>query len=134
MSYMKCPNMEAARIKIAAILKEHDLMGAVILAGQERSGFFQEVSPSWSCAIAEETPEGVGIRVRCRAEDYPSAQVQHECLAKTVNAFMGMLHVHQYIKQTIEGLMLMISRKFQINSVSSDEHLQMAVARKEEGA
>lgn len=133
MSYMKCSNMEAARVKIIAILKEHDLMGAVMIADQERSGFFQEVSPSWSCAIAEKTPQGVGIRVKCRREDYPSEQAQEKTLALTINGLMGMMHVHQFIGQTLAGVMQMISRRVDIRSVAFDQHIQQAEAR-EDGA
>lgn len=128
MSYMKCPNMEAARLKIVAILKEHDLMGTVMIAGKERCGFFQEVSPSWSCALAEETPEGVGIRVRCQKEDYASAAEQQTSLALTVNGIMGMLHVHQYIGETLTGIVQMIGRKFDFRSVTTDQHIQKARA------
>lgn len=128
MSYMKCPNMEAARLKIVAILKEHDLMGTVMIAGKERSGFFQEVSPSWSCALAEETPEGVGIRVRCQKEDYASAAEQQTSLALTVNGIMGMLHVHQYIGEALTGIVQMIGRKFDFRSVTTDQHIQKARA------
>ncbi len=131
MIYMKCPNMEAARLKIVAVLKEHDLMGAVMIAGQERSGFFQEVSPSWSCAIAEETPQGVGMRVKCRREDYPSEQAQEKTLALTINGLMGMMYVHQFIGQTLTGVMQMISRKVDIRSVVFDQCIQQAQAEED---
>lgn len=127
MHYMKEPAMEEARVKILAILKEHDLMGCVLIASKERSGFFQEVSPSWSCARTEITPDGeVGVRVLCKREDYPSAEAQQEQLEHTVNGLLGLLHVHEYIGQALTALVKMISQKVTITSVAKDGRIQSA--------
>lgn len=128
---MKCPNMEAARLKIVAVLKEHDLMGAVMIAGKKRSGFFQEVSPSWSCARVDESPAGVGVRVKCKREDYPSAEAQKRTLALTVGGIMGILGAHRYIGQFYTSLVQMISNKVEIHSVITDVTIQQAQAEED---
>lgn len=123
-SYMKDENMEAARLKIIAVLKEHDLMGAVCFAGKQRAGFFHEVSPTWSCARIEETPEGVGIRVKSKREDYESLEQQGEHVTSTVNGLLGMLHVNQHIGQMLTSLVTMIGTKMDIRSITHDERVQ----------
>lgn len=128
MSYMKCPNMEAARLKIAAVLKEHDLMGAVLIASKERSGFFHELSPSWSCATVDESKPQVEVRVRCKREDFPSAEAQNQALALTVNGLMGLLHVHPYTEQMLSGIIRLIGQKVDFTSMASDERIQEARA------
>lgn len=129
MSYMQDPNMEEARKKIVAVLKEHDLMGAVIFTGKERSGFFHELSPSWSCASLDETAEGVGIRIKSKREDYQSTEEQADSIRFTVGGLMGLLHVHQFIGQMLTAVVQLISTRMDISHVVYDQKIQKADPR-----
>ena len=105
-------------------------MGCVLIASQERSGFFQELSPSWSCARIEEQPDGqVGVRILSKREDYPSREAQEEKLSLTVNGLLGLLHVHHHIGEALTGIIEMISRKVTITSIAHDERIQQASGR-----
>lgn len=111
-------------MKIVAILKEHDLMGSVMIAGKERSGFFNEISPTWSCASVNEGPAGLEVRVRAKREDFASVEEQKACLAATVNGLMGLLHVHKFIGEMLLGMVKLISTKVDITSIATDERFQ----------
>jgi len=124
MSYMQDPNMEEARKEIVAILQKRDLMGAVMIAGKTRSGFFHEISPTWSCAKMEDTPQGPAVRIKSKRTDYNSLAEQKEHVEATVNGFMGMLEVHKFIGQTLMGVIQMIGQKMDIHSVSTDHRIQ----------
>lgn len=124
MSYMQDPNMEEARKEIVAILQKRDLMGAVTISGKTRSGFFCEISPTWSCAKMEETPQGPAIRIKSKREDYASLAEQKQHVELTVNGFMGLLEVHKFIGQTLLGVITLIGKKMDIHSVSTDHRIQ----------
>jgi len=122
--YMREPNMEAARVKIIGILQEHKLMGCVMMSDEKRSGFFHEVSPPWSCAVIEDGPKGVELRVRSKREDYESLEQQIEHVTATVQGLMGMLHVHKFIGEMLTQLMMLISAKMEINFMAGDSVTQ----------
>lgn len=122
--------MEAARAKIQAMLKEHDLMGCIIIAGKERAGFFSFLSPTWSVASIEEDADGqMGVLIKCLASDYPDQQAQLEHIASTVNGIMGLLHVHEFIGDLLKGMLKLFASKFNIQTVVDDANIQdLAVA------
>jgi hypothetical protein len=123
--YMADPAMESARTEIIEVLKKHDLMGAVMICGKERSGFFHEVSPSWSCATVQDKPDGsVEVRIKAKREDFKSLDEQRDVVSKTIGGFMGLLHVHKFVGQNLSSLLNMISNKFEIKHMASDQRLQ----------
>lgn len=123
---LKDANMEEARNKILAVLKEHDLMGCVTMAGKERGAFFSYVSPSWSCAIVEEDGEKCGVRIRSKREDYPSLQAQEEQVRFTINGIMGLMHNLKFIEQLITAIIQLIGQKQEIRHIAQDQVIQKA--------
>jgi hypothetical protein len=81
--------LKIARTEIEAVLKKHDLGGAVVLHTPGMSEFFYDVRPSYSCAwIDESVPM---VRVKSKLEDYGGdRQVQRHDQAATANLFQGL--------------------------------------------
>lgn len=132
MIYMRDSNMEAARLKIMAVLKEHDLMGSVLICGKERSGFFSELSPSWSCASISEGLKGMELRIRAKKEDFPSKEVQQETLRATVHGIFGLHHVHANVGEMLKGLIQIIGKHMNVQSIAYDEQIQTVRAPQED--
>ncbi len=118
--------MEQARLEIIAILEKHDLMGAVQICSRERSGFFYALSPSWSCIRFEESDQGISIRIRCKAEDYPTKEAQTETLTYTINGIMGLAEVHPMTGNTLSGIIQTIATKVNFTSIATDPNIQQA--------
>lgn len=131
--YMADPAMEAARSEIIEVLKRHNLMGAVMICGEQRSGFFHELSPSWSCAFVDEQPDGsVSVRIKAKREDFDSLEHQKEIVSKTLGGLMGLLHVHRFVGQNLTGMLQLASQKFDIKQVSHDHRIQKGGAAPDE--
>lgn len=62
------PRLKVARMKIEAILREHDLAGVVVLHTPGMSEFFYDVRPSYSCFWIDEAASAV--RVKSLSVDY----------------------------------------------------------------
>jgi hypothetical protein len=81
--------LKVARTEIEAILKKHDLAGAVVLHTPGMTEFFYDVQPSYSCAWIDDAQQRV--RVKSLAADYggDTAAQQHD-QAATANLFHGL--------------------------------------------
>lgn len=124
--YMKDPSMQQAADEISAVLRKHDLMGVVLIAGKERSGWNIELSPSWSCIRRGEPTEdgGAQIRIKSKLEDYASKEEQEQVLACSIGGIMGILHNTKYITESLGNLMGAVSHKVEIQHVQHDPNIK----------
>lgn len=60
--------LKIARTEIEAVLKKHDLAGAVVLHTPGMSEFFYDISPSYSCVRIDEAAKTV--HVKSKLADY----------------------------------------------------------------
>lgn len=118
--YMKDPNMQEAADKIVAILREHKIMGVVLIAGEARAGFIHELSPPWSCIKDE---GGGAIRVKSKRSEYSSTEEQQSVLQNSIGGVMGILGNVKYVEETLTGLIMAIGSKVNINHVQSDPNI-----------
>lgn len=77
--------MGAAMSKIAAILKEHDLMGVVLISDGEHGEFYTPYDPSWSACKMQRLGDGnINVKVLSKPTDYSTREQQLTALRKTV--------------------------------------------------
>lgn len=80
--------LKVARIEIEAILKKHDLAGAVTLHTPGMSEFFYDIRPSYSCAWIDEAA-GI-LRVKSKLVDYGGdvqrQQMEQACTAQMLHS------------------------------------------------
>lgn len=81
--------LKIARTEIEAVLKKHDLAGAVVLHTPGMTEWFYDVRPSYSCMWID---EAAGIaRVKAKAADYNGDyQAQVHDIASTANMVAAM--------------------------------------------
>lgn len=60
--------LKVARTEIEAVLKKHDLAGAVVLHTPGMSEFFYDIQPSYSCVRIDEA--GKRVHVKSKLADY----------------------------------------------------------------
>lgn len=73
-------NLKAARAKIEAIFKEHDIAGYVTLHGPGYGEVFWSLWPSYSIIVGDFPT----IRIKSLRKDYPSDEAQGEHIRLTV--------------------------------------------------
>ena len=97
--------------EITAVLKKHDMTGIIIVGNRSHMDWRVHVEASWSCAKPEEVDglSGVAIRIRCKREDFPSAEAQRACLERTIGMFVSAGDVMIRIQENIEGLLAQVS-------------------------
>lgn len=76
--------LKVARLKVEAVLREHDLAGVVVLHTPGMTEFFYDIRPTYSCAwIDESVPI---VRVKSLGADYGNdLQAQQHDQAATAN-------------------------------------------------
>ena len=83
--------LKQARIEIEAVLKKHDLAGAVVLHTPGMTEWFYDIRPSYSCVSVDEAAQRVHIR--SKLADYGGdAQAQLHDQAATANMLQGLAH------------------------------------------
>lgn len=74
--------LKVARAEIEAVMRKHDLAGAVVLHTPGMAEFFYDIRPSYSCIFVD----GQMLRVRSKAADYGGdRQAQLHDQAATAN-------------------------------------------------
>lgn len=81
--------LKIARTEIEALLKKHDLAGAVVLHTPGMTEFFYDIAPSYSCAWIDEA--GQKVRVKSALADYGGdSTAQRKDQAATANMLSGL--------------------------------------------
>lgn len=81
--------LKLARVEIEAVLRKHDLGGAVVLHTPGMTEFFYDIQPSYSCAWIDESVPCV--RVKSRQTDYGGdKEAQRHDQAATANLMHGL--------------------------------------------
>lgn len=126
--YMRDPNMQEAMDEIQAILKKRDIMGVFMIATEERAGWFQHLSPTWSAIMMEPQPDGsLGVRLRCKAADYGGdKEAQKKHLESTINGLSGILEVSFPILSTLRTLFGKAIEGMEVRSITHDVRTQPA--------
>lgn len=114
------PEHTQALDEIKAVLRKHDLAGLIIITGPaavpsdlpDITSFLCEVSPTWSCARIDETPQGTAIRIRSLRADYPSLEAQKECMQRTASMIFGFHHQSQRNQEAMMQLLALLARAF----------------------
>lgn len=132
--YMKDANMQQASDEISAILRKHDLMGVVLLAGRERSGWNIELSPSWSCVRPGEPVEGGGVTVRIRAKekDYANRKELERVLSMTLGGIMGIVSHTRFINQSLSNMLQAVSHQVEVVNVQHDPSIANVRIRRDD--
>lgn len=79
----------------------HDVAGLIILSSETHSEFALYLTPSWSCLKME----GALLRIRCKAEDYPSKEIQQETLRLSVSLIAGIMDVARHEASVLEEVL-----------------------------
>jgi hypothetical protein len=83
--------LKIARAEIEAVLKKHDIGGAVVLHTPGMTEWFYDIRPSYSCAWIDDAASMV--RVRSKLADFGGdAEAQRRGQAATANLLHGHAH------------------------------------------
>ena len=83
--------LKIARAEIEAVLKKHDIAGAVLLHTPGMTEWFYDIRPSYSCVTLDEASGRVHIK--SKLDDYAGdAKAQHHDQAASANLFEGLAH------------------------------------------
>lgn len=86
--------LKAVMAEIVSILERHDIAGIIMLHEPGFSEFLTRVDPSWSIARLEETPQGLGLRLRSKLEEYGGDRERQQREAEaTVNMLVHFVDV-----------------------------------------
>lgn len=100
------PKLKIAMEEIKAVLKKHDIAGAVVLHTPGHSEFLMKIDPSWSCAKIERGQIIVRNIGFSRAKKKKTAEdtVNMVCLMGETMGRLGldMLNLEEKLTQTIE--------------------------------
>jgi hypothetical protein len=81
--------LKIARAEIEAVLRKHDLGGAVVLHTPGMTEFFYDIRPSYSCAWIDDAAQTV--RIKSKLADYSGDQAaQRHDQAATANMLHGL--------------------------------------------
>lgn len=81
--------LKVARLEIEAVLKKHDLAGAVVLHTPGMAEWFYDIQPSYSCAWIDEKKSA--MRLKSKLADYGGdAELQRHDQAATANMLSAM--------------------------------------------
>lgn len=109
---MTLPNQAIEEIK--AVLARHDLAGMIVVQDAGESAFLLKIDPSWSCAKWEQTPEGVGIRIKAKRSDYPSKEEQDKAVGATAGMILSFINQCDRNSEELGRLVEMLSRYIDI--------------------
>jgi hypothetical protein len=107
------PKLKEAAAEIAAVLKKHDIAAIITLQSEDGIEFLREISPTWSCAFFERRDDGaLLLRIRAKAEEYPSKEAQKKCVEETVGMIFGFHHQAMQDEEAIMQVLAMLARHF----------------------
>lgn len=88
---VEAERLRHVRALIEDVLREHDVMASVVIAGRGRLENFQHVSASWSNVRSEQLPDGrLYLGLRSLARDYVDREDERrQHLAWSVGAVCG---------------------------------------------
>lgn len=100
--------------EIKAVLSKHDLAGMVMVQAPKESAFLNVIDPSWSVAKYEETREGTAIRIRAKAEHFPSRAAQKEAVEWTCGMVIGFMLQAERTREQFEQIAGVLGQHFGI--------------------
>lgn len=96
-------------LEIEAVLKKHDMAGAITVVSKERAGFKYHF-PTWSCINLSETE----LRFRSKLEDYPSREAQHQATELSVHIILQMRDIAAQTFHMCETINKKLEEKMEI--------------------
>jgi hypothetical protein len=96
-------------LEIEAVLKKHDMAGAITVISKERAAFKYHF-PTWSCIILSETE----LRFRSKREDYPSREAQHQAAELSTHIILQMRDIAAQTFTMCEAIEKGLREKFEI--------------------
>lgn len=116
------PELAPVLDEITAVLKKHDMVGMIVIGNRTHTDFRFEIEASWTCSRLEHDSQGnIGIRVRSKLAEYPSAEAQKESLTATVGTFVTFHDTIERLKSNLETLLIAIGRTVQFEGKSTRE-------------
>lgn len=106
--------------EIKAIVRKYDLAANVIVQSPDECAFLREISPSWSCAFFEDTPQGMTIRVKAKRSDFPSKEAQRKKVGETTGMVVSFFNRAKEDVVNYGNLAAMLSRHFEILHTERD--------------
>lgn len=114
------PKLKEAMEEIRSVLKKYDIAGAVTLASPTHSEYMNEISPSWSCARIETTPEGKkSVRFKATIAEYGSKESRDAAALATVHMLLQIRDIggqtyqmFDAIAEQLEGQMIITHKPF----------------------
>lgn len=117
------PVLKEAIEEIKAIIKKHDIGGAVLLHGKNHSEFLMEISPSWSCMELEHIKDGAyGIRFKAKIATGPKHE--QERAAWTAGMIMSLTEETAFLNEQFTKLAAMLGKHMGIEHISKMTHCE----------
>lgn len=109
---MRDANMKEAGAKITAILRQHDLMGIVLMSGKgDLCEYVTELCPQWSCITPNDGPDGKGIRIKAKCA---TDSAEADKLRVSVSGLMGISDVLRHVSSMLSGLLTSLGEHMEI--------------------
>lgn len=103
---------ELALEEIKAILVREDLAGIVQVQDEESLAFLHKIDPKWSCCKYEAFPQGMGVRIRALASEFPSKEEHMKCIERTFGMLMAASNQAENTYDELGEILAMLIAKF----------------------
>jgi hypothetical protein len=126
---MPDPALQLVIDELNAVLKRHDVGAIVLLASKTHTHYLHQLGTSWNCIWFE----GDMLRIRCKRQDFPSADAQKEVLSHTIGMLGGLVDAARQEADKFEELLRMIGQsgvEFDHVSQSEDKPRNMTDTQK----
>ena len=106
------PKLKVAAEEIKAILKKHDIAGAILIHTPGYAEFILELTPTYSCATLHHDH----IHFKAKKEDFNDELKRHKAIADTANM------MHSLADGTARNAMMLIKVSEQFTEITGAEH------------
>lgn len=98
------PTLAKAADEILAVLRKYDLAALVTLQLPGHVQTVRELSPSWSCARLEDTPQGQCINVSAKDEDFILPEMKQHTIENTMAMLLTFEHQATQDTETMNSI------------------------------
>lgn len=114
---MPDPVIQTAIREIQAVLHKHDLAAFVLVSSPTHTQYLIALEASWH--VVRE--EGHGIRLRCKAADFPSPEAHKRALTASVGLIAGFADCARDQAEKLTELLAMIGSQVAFGHISREE-------------
>ena len=116
---MPDPKLKEAMAEIRAILKKHDIGGAITLVSETHSEYLYELDPTWSLMYFESPG---ALRFRSNRKDFKTKKEQHRFTESSVHLLCQIQDLSVKSFGNMERILTLLKEKMDIDHTPFADH------------